>query len=163
MRAALEAEQNVAPTSRTTQLYETALTWASQTIDCNGQPMIDDLLVRERLARLAIDSEVTNLLGLRVAFLDELGSNPGPLAALYGPETYLHWSAEIVDMVGNEALLPWTEPAAASGGSFDWHYRSAVATTIYGGSSEVLRSVIAEQRLGLPRSRPKTDRTAPPS
>jgi hypothetical protein len=32
-------------------------------------------------------------------------------------------------------------------------YRSSVATTIYGGRAEVLRSLIAEQRLGLPRSR----------
>jgi len=31
-----------------------------------------------------------------------------------------------------------------------------VASTIYGGSSEVLRSLIAEQLLGLPRSRAKS-------
>jgi alkylation response protein AidB-like acyl-CoA dehydrogenase len=156
MRAALEAEQNVAPSSRTTQLYEAALGWARETADTDGAPMIADPIVRERLARLAIDSEVTNLLGLRVAFFEELGGNPGPLAALYGPETYLQWSSEVLDMVGPRALLPWTEPTTAYGGTFEYHYRCAVATTIYGGSSEVLRSLIAEQRLGLPRSRPKT-------
>jgi hypothetical protein len=32
-------------------------------------------------------------------------------------------------------------------------YRHSAATTIYGGASEVLRSMVAEQRLGLPRSR----------
>jgi hypothetical protein len=155
MRAALEAEQNVAPASRTTQLYEAAVSWARETQSIDGTRKIDDPIVRERLARLAIDSEVTNLLGLRVAFFEELGGNPGPLAALFGPETYLHWSAEVLDMVGPQALLPWTEPGSANGGTFEYHYRCAVATTIYGGSSEVLRSLIAEQRLGLPRSRPK--------
>jgi 3-oxochol-4-en-24-oyl-CoA dehydrogenase len=32
-------------------------------------------------------------------------------------------------------------------------YRHSAATTIYGGTSEVLRSMVAERRLGLPRSR----------
>jgi alkylation response protein AidB-like acyl-CoA dehydrogenase len=32
-------------------------------------------------------------------------------------------------------------------------YRHATATSIYGGTSEVLRSMVAERRLGLPRSR----------
>jgi alkylation response protein AidB-like acyl-CoA dehydrogenase len=52
-------------------------------------------------------------------------------------------------------LLDWTDPEAPVDGSMDSHYRSAVATTIYGGSSEVLRSLIVENRLGLPRSRPR--------
>jgi alkylation response protein AidB-like acyl-CoA dehydrogenase len=117
--------------------------------------MIDDPLVRERLARLAIDAEVTELLGLRVAFLEQLGAKPGPHAALFGPETYVRWSAEVVDMVGPEAMVGWNDPEAVAGGTFEWHFRSAVASTIYGGSSEVLRSLLAEQRLGLPRSRPK--------
>ena len=58
--------------------------------------------------------------------------------------------------VGAEGLLPWTEPDVPAEGVFEYHYRSAVATTIYGGTSEVLRSLIAEQRLNLPRSRPKS-------
>ena len=32
-------------------------------------------------------------------------------------------------------------------------YRHSTATSIYGGTSEVLRSMVAERRLGLPRSR----------
>lgn len=155
IRAALEAEQNVAPTSRTAQLAESARQWASTTHSADGTLMIEDALNRQRLARLAIDAEVTNLLGLRSAYLDDLGGKPGPLAALFGPETYVSWSAEVLNMVGPEGTMPWTEPDAPLHGIFEYHYRSAVATTIYGGTSEVLRSLIAEQRLGLPRSRPR--------
>ena len=32
-------------------------------------------------------------------------------------------------------------------------YRHSTATSIYGGTSEVLRSMVAERRLNLPRSR----------
>ncbi|MEY2569965.1 MAG: hypothetical protein QOE63_315 [Acidimicrobiaceae bacterium] len=155
MRAALEAEQNVAPASRPAQLCAAAQVWARQTPDGDRGVMADDALVRERIALLAIDAEVTTLLGHRVAYLEQLGAKPGPHAALFGPEAYVRWSKEIIDMVGPSGMVDWTDPEAVNGGTFEYHYRSAVASTIYGGSSEVLRSIIAEQLLGLPRSRPK--------
>jgi alkylation response protein AidB-like acyl-CoA dehydrogenase len=156
MRAALEAEQNVAPASRTGQLLAAARSWAAHTSDNDGGVLLDDSLIRERLARLAIDAEVTELLGYRVSFLEQLGAKPGPHAALFGPETYVAWSKEIIDMVGPAGTVDWTDGEAVEGGTFEYHYRSAVASTIYGGSSEVLRSLIAEQLLELPRSRPKS-------
>jgi len=155
IRAALEAEQNIAPTSRTSQLAEAAFRWATTAHGEDGSRPVDDLVNRQRLARLAIDAEITNLLGLRSAYIDQIGGKPGPLAALFGPETYVSWSSEVLSMVGAEGMIPWTEPDAVEEGIFEYHYRSAVATTIYGGSSEVLRSLIAEHRLGLPRSRPR--------
>jgi len=159
MRVALEAEQNIAPASRTAQLFHAACSWAEQTSSPDGRKMIDDCTVRERLARLAIDAEVAQLLGLRVAFLEQIGGKPGPHAALFGPESYVAWSSEIVDMVGPQGMVDWNDPETVEGGIFEWHYRCAVASTIYGGSSEVLRSLIAEQRLGLPRSRPRIDKS----
>lgn len=33
-------------------------------------------------------------------------------------------------------------------------FRAAGVTTVYGGASEILREIIAERRLGLPRNRP---------
>jgi alkylation response protein AidB-like acyl-CoA dehydrogenase len=155
IRAALEAEQNIAPTSRTSQLAAAAIGWATATPPIDGRRVLDDPLTRQRLARLAIDAEVTNLLGLRTAFIDELGGKPGPLAALFGPETYVSWASEVLNLVGAEGMVPRTEESCIFEGAFEYHYRSAVATTIYGGTSEVLRSLIAEHRLGLPRSRPK--------
>ena len=156
IRAALEAEQNVAPTSRTSHLYDAAVAWAAETADANADPMLDDASVRRRLARLAIDAEVSELLGLRVAFLEQLGAKSGPHAALFGPESYVKWSKEMLDMVGPAGMVDWADPEAVHGGVFEYHFRCSVASTIYGGSSEVLRSLIAEQLLGLPRSRPKS-------
>ena len=104
---------------------------------------------------MAMEAEVADLLGLRVAFLDTEGEKPGPVSALFGPESYVRASAAAIDIAGMSGLLDWTDPEAPVDGSMDVHYRSAVATTIYGGSSEVLRSLIVENRLGLPRSRPR--------
>jgi 3-oxocholest-4-en-26-oyl-CoA dehydrogenase alpha subunit len=156
IRAALEAEQNVAPTSRTSHLYDAAVAWAAETADAAANPMLDDPSVRRRLARLAIDAEVSELLGWRVAFLEQLGAKSGPHAAVFGPESYVKWSKEMLDMVGPAGMVDWSDPEAVHGGVFEYHFRCSVASTIYGGSSEVLRSLIAEQLLGLPRSRPKS-------
>jgi 3-oxocholest-4-en-26-oyl-CoA dehydrogenase alpha subunit len=155
MQAALEAEQNVAPASRTAEIAAHALAFARTQTGPDGEPLISDPLVRERLARMVTDAEVADLLTLRAAFLDAAGERPGPVAALWGPESYLRASAAALDLAGVAGLLDWTDPAAPVDGSLASHYRGAVATTIYGGSSEVLRSLIAEQRLGLPRSRPR--------
>jgi 3-oxocholest-4-en-26-oyl-CoA dehydrogenase alpha subunit len=155
MRAALEAEQNVAPGSRTRWIATDTLEFARTQPGPDGVPLINDHLVRERLARMAMDAEVADLLGLRVAFLDTEGEKPGPVSALFGPESYVRASAAAIDIAGMSGLLDWTDPEAPVDGSMDAHYRSAVATTIYGGSSEVLRSLIVENRLGLPRSRPR--------
>jgi alkylation response protein AidB-like acyl-CoA dehydrogenase len=47
-------------------------------------------------------------------------------------------------------MVEWSDPEAVAGGAFEYHYRSAVASTIYGGSSEVQRNIIAKQVLKLP-------------
>jgi 3-oxocholest-4-en-26-oyl-CoA dehydrogenase alpha subunit len=155
MRAALEAEQNVAPGSRTGWVADDALAFARTHRGPDGTELINDVLVRERLARMAMEAEVADLLDLRVAFLDAEGDKPGPVSALFGPESYVRASAAAVDIAGSAGMIDWTDPQSAVDGSLDAHYRSAVATTIYGGSSEVLRSLIVENRLGFPRSRPR--------
>jgi 3-oxocholest-4-en-26-oyl-CoA dehydrogenase alpha subunit len=155
MRAALEAEQNVAPGSRTGWVADDALEFVRTRRAPDGTELIDDVLVRERLARMAMEGEVADLLDMRVAFLDAEGDKPGPVSALFGPESYMRASAAAIDIAGAAGMLDWTDPQSVVDGSLDAHYRSAVATTIYGGSSEVLRSLIVENRLGLPRSRPR--------
>ncbi|MDT5082349.1 MAG: hypothetical protein QOJ80_6986 [Mycobacterium sp.] len=155
MRAALEAEQNVAPASRTGLVARAALEFARTHQGPDGTDLIDDVLVRERLARMAMEAEVADLLGLRVAFLDTEGERPGPVSALFGPESYMRASAAAIDIAGAVGMLDWTDPHSAVSGELDAHFRGAVATTIYGGSSEVLRSLIVENRLGFPRSRPR--------
>ena len=78
MRAALEAEQNIAPSARTRSIAANALEFARTQPGPDGAPLIDDHLVRERLARMAMEAEVADLLGLRVAFLDSRGREAGP-------------------------------------------------------------------------------------
>jgi alkylation response protein AidB-like acyl-CoA dehydrogenase len=51
------------------------------------------------------------------------------------------------------ALLPRGERATVHEGHLEHAFRHAMVTTIYGGSSEVQREIIAQRGLGLSRSR----------
>ncbi|HVU73427.1 MAG TPA: acyl-CoA dehydrogenase family protein [Mycobacteriales bacterium] len=155
MRAALQAEHSVAPASRTEQVWLQTRAIAAGLTDDAGRSLTDDPLVRIRLARMALDAEVASLLTMRAAVLEAAGAVAGPGAALWGPESYVRAAINALDIIGSRATLDWPDADAPLEGALAAHYRAAVATTIYGGSSEVLRSLIAEQRLGLPRSRPK--------
>jgi len=175
----LDAEDAVVPTSKGSgreDALEAKISLNSERISriaaiaqTSGAKSVVDLGCGEGklLRELAKQRQLTRIVGMDVSLrslewardrlhLEQLGAKPGPHAALFGPETYVHWSKEVMDMVGPAALADWTDPDAVVGGTLEYHFRCSVASTIYGGSSEVLRSLIAEQLLGLPRSRPKT-------
>lgn len=104
-----------------------------------------------RLGRAVADTEIARLLGVRTTGLRAQGkpSNlEGSMAKLYGTEAFRRHSSSLLDALGPSG--------AARGGelqrAIEHEYRHAFVTTIYGGTSEVLRGVLAERRLGLPRA-----------
>ena len=58
-----------------------------------------------------------------------------------------------MDLVGPAGLLKEDEDGALAGGNFDEAFRQTPVNTIYGGTVEILRSLVAEVDLGLPKSR----------
>ncbi len=139
-------------------LAEKVATWAAATGRADGSTYYDDPKNRERLARIAIDEEVGRLLGLRVRWLNAKGELPGvegSMNKLFVSEAAQRHYGELVDMLGPDGVLQPGAPGAPLGGDLEAHFRSTVVATIYGGASEIQREIIAEGRLGLPRSRPK--------
>jgi alkylation response protein AidB-like acyl-CoA dehydrogenase len=68
---------------------------------------------------------------------------------LFSSEKFLEDSADLLDLTAPRSLTKRDGPA----GFLNQCYRHAQGTTIYGGTSEVHRSMIAERALGLPRTR----------
>ncbi|HXH57191.1 acyl-CoA dehydrogenase [Iamia sp.] len=150
MMTALVFERNSAWYGEAVRLLDHGLTWARDT----GR--IDDPSVRERLAHAAVGNEVANLLGWKAAWLASTGGLPGvegTMAKLYTTEHYQRAAEDMIDMLGAEGLRRHGEPGAAADGRIEATYRHCQVTTIYGGTSEVLRGIIAERGLGLPRGR----------
>ncbi len=71
------------------------------------------------------------------------------MAKLFSSEKFLEDAADLLDLTAPDFAGQARGPPAFVNQS----YRHAHGTTIYGGTSEVHRSMIAERALGLPRTR----------
>src|SRR5262245_25589966 len=101
-------------------------------------------------------AEMSFLLGRRALWCSASGRpnrGEGPMNKLFGTETLLSDASDLLDLMAPDSLLRAGAPGAVAEGEPEFAYRLAAAGTIYGGSSEIIRSVIAQQALGLPRSR----------
>jgi alkylation response protein AidB-like acyl-CoA dehydrogenase len=74
------------------------------------------------------------------------------MAKLFVTETLKDLTYEALDLAGTGALVERGHPAALAGGRLEHMFRHAQITTIYGGSSEIQRNIIAGLGLRLPRS-----------
>ncbi len=100
--------------------------------------------------------EVGRLLLFRSAWLSSRGEMPqveGSMAKLHITEAFVRASSDLLDLLGTAGLARRGEPGAPLDGLVEHAFRHAVVTTIYGGSSEVQREIIAGRGLGLPRAR----------
>jgi alkylation response protein AidB-like acyl-CoA dehydrogenase len=130
--------------------------WAAREVGRDGQLLIDDPIVRERMARVAIDNEVAMLLTLRAAWLAASGGLPGvegSMAKIFATEAYQRAARAFAQAAAPASLLQFHEPGAAADGWLEYDLRHSPVTTIYGGTSEINRNNVAERHLGLPKAR----------
>jgi alkylation response protein AidB-like acyl-CoA dehydrogenase len=117
---------------------------------------IDDPLVRERMARVAIDNEVATLLTQRSAWIAASGGQPsleGSMTKIFATETYQKASRWFFEAAAPHGLLQFDQAGAAGAGWIEYDARHSPVVTIYGGTSEINRNNIAERHLGLPKAR----------
>ena len=133
-------------------LIEAAVAWAGSTRDDSGIARLDDPDVRARIAKAAVHNEVADLLCRRAVWAGVEGVPSrafGPMSKLFTSETYMHDAADLLELAAPDSLFEGHD----SLGVLEFKHRHAMGTTIYGGTSEIHRSVVAEQALGLPRTR----------
>jgi alkylation response protein AidB-like acyl-CoA dehydrogenase len=138
-------------------LLERVAAWAQTALRDDGESLLSDPTVKERLVRIAIDNEVSKLLGMKASWAASTNANAsgieGTARKLYGSESVqrAHW--DLLDILGSEAVLEGGGDAPMDG-DVNEAFLTGVVGTIRGGSSEILRDIIAERQLGLPRPRP---------
>jgi alkylation response protein AidB-like acyl-CoA dehydrogenase len=152
MGAALELEQGGGSIFQDIrEMAELALDWAREADRGTGKA-IDDPRVQIRIAKVMAHARLAEVLAARVASTrkEKLPDQAyGPATKIFSTESYIGDSADLLDLAAPDTLL-----RGRSGiGLIEEGYRHSTATSIYGGTSEVLRSMVAERRLGLPRSR----------
>ena len=133
-------------------MLDNAVAWARSTRR-NGRAVIDEPGIRLRLAQVAIKHAVARCLCYRSLWTSHHRVpgriHFGPVSKLFTTESYLYDSRELMDLAA-----PWSLFEDRHGaGHIELGYRQSIGTTIYGGTSEIMRSLVAEHGLGLPKSR----------
>ena len=128
---------------------------AATAIDLYRQRHTGDAALRDRVTRLWIESELTRMMSLRAAQLGRAG-NPGPVGSagkLLGAEHARRIHDLLVDLLGAEGMLYPERNADGSPAARTPQvtFLRSRANTIEGGTSEVMRNILAERILGLPR------------
>jgi alkylation response protein AidB-like acyl-CoA dehydrogenase len=136
------------------------LTEYVKTATVDDEPLKDDPVVRQRMAQLHTEAEVSRVLGLKVVAASmKAEATGGPPPTTESSEYKLfatEFSKRLADAsmdIGSPGtqLRVHTEDAPMKGRA-ESTYRYTVIDTIGGGASEIQKNVIARRGLGLPKN-----------
>jgi alkylation response protein AidB-like acyl-CoA dehydrogenase len=151
MAGALELEHG-GGFGKTQQHMVSAAEQLCRQIRFRGRALLEDPAAQVRLARASAHvllSEVIAWRALWAGVEKKPNAGFGPMAKLFSSEKFLKDASDLLNLTAPESLSKRTGAA----GFLNQCYRHAQGTTIYGGTSEIHRSMIAERALNLPRTR----------
>jgi hypothetical protein len=123
-------------------------------IRVDGRPALEHDDVRQHIARLSSEVDTCALLA-RYSTLGHLTGRgeptDAPMAKLFFSELNLRIAEYALTLLGPAGVLTEGDTDAVAHGRWQDAYLYARAYTIAGGSSEIMRNIIAERGLGLPR------------
>jgi alkylation response protein AidB-like acyl-CoA dehydrogenase len=123
-------------------------------ISRGGKPVTADPLVRQKLAQTYIESDIVRLVAWRQVTEMMRRGQPGPEGSylkLLWSEMDMRMKELGIELEGPYAVIDRGSPQAVDGGRWQYEYLWSRAASIYAGTSEVQRNIIAQRVLGLPR------------
>jgi len=123
-------------------------------LDRDGRKASEDPVIRQRLAQFYIDSHVLRYSTLRSLAPLLRGEPPGPegsAAKLFFSETWQRLLELILELEGPYALLREGTDRAIDGGYWQFRHLRSRGDTIAAGTSEIMRNILGERVLGLPK------------
>jgi alkylation response protein AidB-like acyl-CoA dehydrogenase len=116
--------------------------------EADRRGLLDDPVVADRLGELHLKAEVLRLTAYRGLTAIERYGQPGPEGSLtkwMWSETNQQLTQFAADLLGAEALT--------AGNHWSYELLRARGNTIEGGTTEILKNIVAERVLGLPKAR----------
>ena len=129
---------------------------ARRTTTAVGRPAITDGATRQRIGQLAALAHVTDVMSKAVQSRIANGTEDaadGPLAKVFYSEVNLAMAEFGVALQGVGGMAVEGDRQAYADGWWQDAYLYARAYTIAGGANEVLKTMVAERALGLPRDK----------
>ncbi|RLC01116.1 MAG: acyl-CoA dehydrogenase [Deltaproteobacteria bacterium] len=151
LMAALDYER-MFPLGHYRRLFDEIVQYTRDT-QVNGQPLSRDPLIRQKMAQLSIELEANKLIFFRLAHIIDKGKIPNyetSMQKLFATELAQKIANTGMDVLGLYAQLKKGSQHAALQGQIEHHYRWSVVETIYAGTSEIQRNIMALRGLKLP-------------
>ncbi len=120
----------------------------------DGEPLSRNPIVRQKLAQMKIELEANRHLYYRLAHMLDSGQVPNYQASmqkLFATEVAQHIANTGMEVLGMFGQLTKDSKWAVLAGRTERFYRTSVVETIYAGTSEIQRGIIALRGLELPR------------
>jgi alkylation response protein AidB-like acyl-CoA dehydrogenase len=117
-------------------------------VEAGERDLLDDPVVADKLGELHIKTEVLRLTAYRGLSMIEKYGQPGPEGSLVKwmwSETNQQLTQLAADLLGPDAL--------GAGNRWSYELLRARGNSIEGGTTEVLKNIVAERVLGLPKAR----------
>ena len=135
--------------------FDATLAWARATPGTAGRPLIDQPWVQTALAECYALLQAYAVLGNRVAWDVAQGQTSAVLASackIFSTETYIRVLRLLLDVTGAPGVLKTGSPGTLLSGRLESEYRRCQINTFGGGATEVLRDMVAQLGLELPRA-----------
>jgi alkylation response protein AidB-like acyl-CoA dehydrogenase len=126
----------------------------ARTTIVDGEPLAKNPIVRQKLAQMKIELAANRHLYYRLAHMLDSGQVPNYQASmqkLFATEVAQKIANTGMEVLGMFSQLTKDSKWAALAGKAERFYRTSVVETIYAGTSEVQRGIIALRGLELPR------------
>lgn len=124
----------------------------SRDLSIHDEAISNQSYFRQKLAQLYMEAEILRYHGLKTATKVEKGLPIGEEASahkVFWGDLYQRVGELAMEMQGDMAHI--TGKDALDQGAFQHIYLSSRAVTIYGGTSQIQKNIIAERILGMPR------------
>ena len=152
MMSALDFERNF-PIGKYRRIFDMLVKYSKET-EVNGRPISKNPLIRQRLAQMAIEIEATQLLYYELAHILDHGGAPtyeASMEKLFATEVAQRVSNLGMDILGLYSQLVKGSKWAKLSGTIQKCYQTSIVETIYAGTSEIQRNIIASKGLKMPR------------
>lgn len=109
---------------------------------------------RTKVVNLHAACQISNLLGLVIATREQAGKpseRDPPIAKAFFSDTNFAVASLAMELLGQDSLYAEADPEAPDGGRWLDMFLYARTYNIAGGSSEIIRNILSERVLGMPR------------
>jgi alkylation response protein AidB-like acyl-CoA dehydrogenase len=151
LMAALDFER-MFPPGAYRRLFEDMVQFTRET-HVGGAPLSEKPLVRQKLAQMAIELEASKLLYYSLADILDKGQIPNYQASMqkvFVTETSQHVTRSCMEILGLFGQLKKGSKWVPLAGRVEHQHRWSLVSTIYAGTNEVQRNIMALRGLELP-------------